>query len=94
MEHTVAHVDNNDTWSKEKQKKVRDFHVRRLRIRMFSQSLVCVHRTDLGSWLHFEFFFLHRFSRFHLIYLFVCVFCLSGTWLVFMSEIHKLPYSS
>jgi hypothetical protein len=54
-----------------KTKKVRDFHVRRLRIRMFSQSLVCVHRTDLGSCILNFFFFTD--SRGSTLYIFLYV---------------------
>ncbi len=36
--------------------------------------------------------FIHRSSRFHLIYLVGCIICLRSTWWVSMFEIHQLRY--
>ena len=52
-----------------------EVHVRRLRIKIVSQRVVCVHSDDLGT----SGVFLHRFSRFYCIYLFVCILYLNDT---------------
>ncbi len=58
--------------------------VHHLRIRIVSQGVVCVH--CFFGWVSSPIL--------HLIYLFVCIICLSGTWWVSMFELHKIPYSS
>jgi hypothetical protein len=66
------------------------FHVRRRRIWLPGQSVVCV-RT--WKFLVCSGDFLERFSWSHFIYLFVYIICLSGTWWVFMFEFYQLSYS-
>ncbi len=58
-----------------------EVHVRCLRFRLDSQSVVCVH--IVGNFLSCSGGFLDRFSWFHFINLFVHIICLSDTWWVF-----------